>query len=118
MNPCTHANKTSCVTIHVHCGDDDAERHDPLLLDIQVALLSFKRSQLKEFRQHEGRLDVLDVTGSAPAPEHAGKLICSAPIDGGGVSFAKCVNSWFKDNSEGCGKIFHENGNWCFTEGC
>jgi hypothetical protein len=118
MTVCTNEQKKSCVTINIHCGGEINEREDQLLVDIERAILGFKLGQIKEFRQRGGRLDVLDVTSSVPPPKHAGKLVCSGPIDGGGVSFARCVNNWFKDNSGGCGRIFHENGNWCFTEGC
>lgn len=86
--------KKTCVTINIHCGEEMKEREDQLLVDIQRAILGFKLSQIKKFRQRGGRLDVLDVTSSIPPPKHADKLICSAPIDGGGISFAKCVNKW------------------------
>ena len=115
----TNALDKSCVTININCGSDNvSEIRDLLFFDIQREVLAFKTTLVKEFRVFGGRLDVLDITGVTPRPEHAGRLICSAPIDGGGVRFARCVNDWFKDNSGGCGKVFHENGNWCFTEGC
>lgn len=96
-------------------GDDCG---DQLLTELYRSLLRITSEDIRQFTTKQGRLIDTDISNLVTKPEHSVKIVCSAPLNGGGVGFANCVNQWFKQNPDGCLRIYHSRGNWCADTEC